>query len=680
MPRPMPTTGQGSQFRRVTVATAILALSFGAAASAASAAQQGADRPLFLNPGVDLSGPAAGGGRAAAEFQDSDVIVRSRLADVDFSLLGGIEARSADAQAWRPGTTVQLNLFDDAAFVAVLDYAEANPSGSYSWVGHVASDPLSSVSLVVSNGLAVGNVNTNRGMFQIRPAGDTHIVHQTDQSLYPAELEPIPVQPPPGFREPDAATAADDGSQIDMLVVYTPSARLAAGGTAAIEALVDLAITETNTAYANSGITPRLRLVHKAEVPYTEYGGASTFDNALTELRSTTDGIIDNVHTLRDTYGADAVQLLINDGTYCGLAYRMSVQSASFASSAFAVTAYTCATGYYSFGHELGHNQGSHHDHYVVGATTTVYPYSYGYVHLGASAGTSFRTVLAYNNLCSATFGAGCTRIQWFSNPNVNYNGSPTGVPAGQTDPADNHLSIDNTAFTVANFRAEVGVPASGFYVLDGLGGVHEGGGAPVLSPATPYFGFDVAADLELASTGYYVLDGYGGVHAGGGAPVMSPATPFWGWDVARDLELASTGYYVLDSQGGVHHAGGAPVMSPATPYFGFDVAGDLELASTGYYVLDRLGGVHAGGGAGSCHRPHPPGGSTSPATWSLPPAATTFSTAWAACTRAAGRRSCHRRRRTSDSTLPATSSSPLPATTCSTASVAYTTVAARRP
>ena len=40
--------------------------------------------------------------------------------------------------------------------------------------------------------------------------------------------------------------------------------------------------------------------------------------------------------------------------------------------------------------------------------------------------------------------------------------------------------------------------PEAAVYVLDGLGGVHAGGGAPVLSPSTPYFGFDIARDLEL--------------------------------------------------------------------------------------------------------------------------------------------------------------------------------------
>lgn len=76
------------------------------------------------------------------------------------------------------------------------------------------------------------------------------------------------------------------------------------------------------------------------------------------------------------------------------------------------------------------------------------------------------------------------------------------------------------------------------YYVLDGFGGVHAGGGAPVMSPATPYFGTMQAADLEIAVVGYYVLDVLGTVHAGGGASPFSPATPYFGVNVARDLEL----------------------------------------------------------------------------------------------------------------------------------------------
>ena len=77
-----------------------------------------------------------------------------------------------------------------------------------------------------------------------------------------------------------------------------------------------------------------------------------------------------------------------------------------------------------------------------------------------------------------------------------------------------------------------------GFYVLDRFGGVHTGGGAAAMVPGTPYFGFNVAQDMELAVLGFYVLDRFGGVHTGGGAPVLLPGTPYFGFDVAQDLEL----------------------------------------------------------------------------------------------------------------------------------------------
>lgn len=84
------------------------------------------------------------------------------------------------------------------------------------------------------------------------------------------------------------------------------------------------------------------------------------------------------------------------------------------------------------------------------------------------------------------------------------------------------------------------------YYVLDGFGGVHAGGGAPALSPATPYFGFDIAKDIAFvpvgtstgSGNGVLVLDGFGGVHEGGAltlAPV-SPKTPYFGFNIARAI------------------------------------------------------------------------------------------------------------------------------------------------
>ena len=80
-----------------------------------------------------------------------------------------------------------------------------------------------------------------------------------------------------------------------MAVVYTPSARQAAGGTAAIEAVIDLMIAETNQAYEASGVSHRIALTHRSEVSCTEAGDWNGHDlERLDDLIG--DGHMDEVH------------------------------------------------------------------------------------------------------------------------------------------------------------------------------------------------------------------------------------------------------------------------------------------------------------------------------------------------------------------------------------------------
>ena len=185
-------------------------------------------------------------------------------------------------------------------------------------------------------------------------------------------------------------------------------------------------------------MTQRINLVHVAEVAYSEAG--FDFAQALYDLQGTSDGEIDNVHSLRNTYGADLVVMIVEGNyQYCGIGFLMtSGPSTSFAPYAFTVVARNCATGYYSFAHEMGHNMGSHHDHN--NADGALYPYSYGY----QDPTNAFRTIMAYN--CAS----GCPRVNYWSNPDVQYGGRTTGI----ADYADNHRSLNNTAATVAAFRA----------------------------------------------------------------------------------------------------------------------------------------------------------------------------------------------------------------------------------
>jgi nucleoside 2-deoxyribosyltransferase len=104
---------------------------------------------------------------------------------------------------------------------------------------------------------------------------------------------------------------------IDVLVLYSDDARTGAGSTTAMEATVFLALEETNQSYINSNVTQRLRLVHMEEVSYTETGVSMTDRDAL---KSTSDGILDNAHTLRNSHGADLVILLVESLENCGRA------------------------------------------------------------------------------------------------------------------------------------------------------------------------------------------------------------------------------------------------------------------------------------------------------------------------------------------------------------------------
>jgi hypothetical protein len=395
--------------------------------------------------GQTLFAPAATS--PSPEAADELGVVRSRPVRVRLGCIPGASTRDAARGVLPPrGHRLVLNLFDDVVVRARMTRAEREGKALV-WVGEVEGQPLGSVVLVVVDGMLGGSAVWPGGAYRIRFDGSGHVVEQLDHGLFPEDgcFREVP----PGTEDVEAAPVAnaEDGSLIDVLVVYTPAARAAAGGTSAMESLVNTAVAETNTGYANSGVVQRLRLAAAVEVSYTESGTtASAISVDLDHLTDAGDGYMDSVHTLRDTHHADVVSLLVtgynNPGGACGIAWLMSGNNPGFAPYAFSVVDRTCATGYYSFGHEIGHNMGLNHarsDPTGPGA----YPYSYGY----KDPGNAFRTVMAYN--CPTS----CPRVLHFSNPYVTYGGRPTGVGELETDSAHNALSLNNTRVTVANWR-----------------------------------------------------------------------------------------------------------------------------------------------------------------------------------------------------------------------------------
>ena len=332
---------------------------------------------------------------------------------------------------------ISLNLFPNATFTGVVSRSWTDSWGSY-WTGTLKDVENGYFYLTVVEGVLMAHVGSPAGIYEVSLAsGDLYKAIRIDQSKFKDHDQAWTYEPSGAvIPEGSLGASADSASRIDIMIAYTDDARAAAGGTPAIKATILTALNETNQSYANAGVTTRLRLVHVQEYSYAETGNMST---DLDRFRNTTDAYFSTIHTLRNTYGADMVGLIVeNGGAYCGLASTIMAT----ATTAFQVTDRSCATGYYSFGHEFGHLQGARHDTFV-DPTNTPYSYGHGYVK---TSSPMWRTVMAYGDACG-----GCTRIQWWSNPAKTYSGAATGTASTK-----NYLVLNNTDYTVANFRTQV--------------------------------------------------------------------------------------------------------------------------------------------------------------------------------------------------------------------------------
>jgi hypothetical protein len=412
---------------------------------------------------------------------------RSRYVGIDFSTL-----RTPSQRQMLREPSITLELFPDVTVFAAFDRYDPNPDG-VTWVGHVEGVPMSNVTLVYRDAMMTGSVVMPNAVFQIRPAPAevrnaagpgrvVHLVSQIDQDALPREAPPIEVSLTAAqLAEAADAPMADTADVIDVMVVYTPLAAASVGGATALSDLIDLSVSETNTSYANSGINQRIRLVHTAQVPYTE---VSNFGVNLSGLRAGVGGL-SGVAALRDTHGADMVQLLVHppSPSACGIAYLMTSVSTAFAPNAYSVTDTSCLSPNYTFAHELGHNMGARHDWYMDSSTT---PYTYAHGYVNPAIGQRWRTIMSYPDMCNA-LGFTCTRLLNWANPdkrylpgcdsgrfNCNqlqywfYPGAPMGIPGG-TDTscpsgnpnnaacdADDRRALNNTALSVANLRQAV--------------------------------------------------------------------------------------------------------------------------------------------------------------------------------------------------------------------------------
>lgn len=321
-----------------------------------------------------------------------------------------------------------LPLFDGRTYEAKRFQTEVRAADDFTWRGKIIEGKFEGdVILTFKKGYVSGIIYAPQNVvYEIVPKGEKQILIELNQNLFPecaGDVKGVESKP----QAENAIATTDSGDRIDVLVLYTTPVKNSLGGDAQAQAFAQSAIDTTNTTYLNSKIRQRVRLVFAQETAIAETGSLSS---ELPVVRADA-----TVAALRDQYKADLVAMISNSSDACGIGYLMGSANPL---NGFTVTSRTCAVGNLSFPHELGHNMGSQHN--PENGSNPSYPFGFGHYVNGV-----FRTVMSYVDPCTS----GCTRRPYFSNPEILFNGLPTGIDNAR----DNARSINNTADTIANYR-----------------------------------------------------------------------------------------------------------------------------------------------------------------------------------------------------------------------------------
>lgn len=409
---------------------------------------------------------------------------------------GARKVRTAGAYTWHPvslseahalnsiGTgRLVVNTPDGASLALEYQRHEEQPDGNWTWIGR--NDDGSSAVLTFGEKAVFGTIARGDTRYRVRTDRTGAWVVETDPRLVAANggrpADGNDTLLPPESRAMMAAASrqlAKSGASnpavtekavgvIDLLIGYSSTIATELGSQNAAITLMSNLAAMANAAYANSGVSMRLRLVHVMPV---NYGDATLNSEALQQLTGsngtqpiTPNAAFSDLRAARNQYGADLVAFVRRyrepeqDG--CGIAWLLGAggQSITAQDEAFGYAVvsdgedigsdnntYFCSD--YALAHELGHVMGQTHNR--ENATTQgVHSYAYGYRE---GSPTGFFTIMAYP--------AGDSQVEApvFANPAVQYAGRPAG-----TATENNVLSMNHTMPIIASFRARV-VPVPG--------------------------------------------------------------------------------------------------------------------------------------------------------------------------------------------------------------------------
>ena len=331
--------------------------------------------------------------------------------------------------------------------------------------------------------------HTKLDVLQCALAGDHtehfHTASRTSTTTQRTIFAPQPADDPSQPRPTDLVntlhkggySTTSDSVTIDLLIAYTPAAITYANGDGDLGSIASALAQMMNLsqqALDVSDIPIKLRLVHHGEVNYDESTAesqdhldrltAQAGEGSIWGISETDAALLDEVHTWRETYGADMVALVADIDDTGGLGWMIS-SHAGEPEYAFSINRIQQLHYTYTLIHEIGHNMGNAHGRTQTTSAATakgaLNPYSVGWRWKGAN-NAGYTTVMHYDE-------DGYTNeTPYFSSATMLVDGVAIGAPGIDSTSADNARSMREIAFEVANYLpTRVGSPET--IVLDQL-------------------------------------------------------------------------------------------------------------------------------------------------------------------------------------------------------------------
>lgn len=251
-----------------------------------------------------------------------------------------------------------------------------------------------------------------------------------------------------------ATQAATELRTVDLLVLYTKEAQALPNGRD-IDARIASYIEFANNAFKKSNVNLRLRLVNRQQLTWASYPTISAKDLSAFAADP-------RVQQLRETYGADVVQLIsrtqVGQGYgVCGIGYVLSgpknsstFQSGAWA-SAYGITGVDCSLS--TLAHEIGHNLGLRHS-YEQDQTEGYYTYLARGIHQGTfewgrgyGVQGRFATIMAYPQAFNAP-----VQAPLFSTPALS-DSTCANQACGRASFADAARALNDMATQIASLR-----------------------------------------------------------------------------------------------------------------------------------------------------------------------------------------------------------------------------------